>query len=321
MCFPIYQQPPPRRPPFGQREDPWVTGEFNFAGRVATKPGVKQYTYVETNVDTFMQPAYRISAHFIPPSRAFLDRADTTGIRQTILAVNLRTMTNGYDLTATRPIPYGRYLLLVRDRNNGQWRASGYFSAGTNHGPVSLHADSNGMMTGGQSPIAMPAVQSLPDVVDPEFTAGWGEDCDGDGLPDIYEVLVTRSDPTKADTGTTGILDSYKQPAKDGWSNLEKFHRRADPLKPASPPAPVVLQQPTAAEAMQALAPRTDLRYEPQIQIQAAGTTNFLPIHQPLLMFYQKANPRDPYRTRANFDLRISWRIPERHPHVYGGGP
>ncbi len=318
---PPYPQPPPRRPPFGQREDPWVTGEFKFAGRVATKPGVKQYTYVETNVDTFMQPAYRISAHFVPPSRAFLDRVDAVGIRQTILAVNARPMTNGYDLTATRPIPYGRYLLLVRDQNNAQWQASGYFSAGTNRGPVSLQVNSKGMMTSGQSPIAMPEVKFLPDVVEPEFTAGWGEDCDGDGLPDIYEVLVTGTDPIKADTGPAGILDGYKEPAKDGWSNLEKFRRRADPAKPVSLPAPIVLKQPTAAEAMQTTSLRTDLRYEPQIQIKILGTDNFQPIRQSLLQFYQISNPRNAWHTRGNFDLRISWAIPERRPHVSGGGP
>ena len=50
------------------------------------------------------------------------------------------------------------------------------------------------MMSSGQSPISMPEVRFLPGVVAPEFTAGWGEDSDGDGLPDIYEVLVTGTD-------------------------------------------------------------------------------------------------------------------------------
>jgi hypothetical protein len=79
------------------------------------------------------------------------------------------------------------------------------------------------MMHGGQSPIAMPEAHFLSDVVAPEFTAGWGEDSDGDGLPDIYEVLVTQTDPTSSDTGGTGILDGYKELTSDGWSNLEKF--------------------------------------------------------------------------------------------------
>ena len=59
----------------------------------------------------------------------------------------------------------------------------------------------------------MPEVKFLPDVVEPEFTAGWGEDSDGDGLPDIYEVLVTQTDPDNADTGNTGTLDGYKDMA------------------------------------------------------------------------------------------------------------
>src|ERR1017187_2197879 len=118
------------------------------------------------------------------------------------------------------------------------WRASGYFASGTNRSPVHLHVDAKGMMSDGQSPIAMPVVKFLPDVVKPEFTAGWGEDNDSDGLPDIYEVLVTHTDPDHADTGNTGILDGDKEITGDSWSNLEKFRLRVDPLQPAHPPAP-----------------------------------------------------------------------------------
>jgi hypothetical protein len=167
----------------------------------------------------------------------------------------------------------------------------------------------------------MPEVKFLPDVVEPEFTAGWGEDSDGDGLPDVYEVLVTHTDPDNADTGNTGILDGYKEMTGDGWSNLEKFRRRADPFKSAQPPAPVVLTQPTMSEAMQATPLKTDFPYEPQIEVRVIGTAAFEPIHQALGMLYQMSDPRNPYRVRGNFDLRISWVVPEPKPHVYGNGP
>ena len=257
----------------------------------------------------------------MPPFRASLVHLDVAGIRQTILSVQARPTTNGYELEALQPIPYGRYLLLVRDRRDPQWRASGYFTASTNRDPVHLRVNSKGMMTGGQSPIAMPEVKFLPDVVESEFKAGWGEDSDGDGLPDIYEVLVTGTDPVKADTGETGVLDGYKEMANDGWSNLEKFRRRADPLKAVQPPVPVVLTQPTMVEAMQAVTPRTDLRFEPQIEVRVTGTAHFQTIHQALWMLYQMSDPRDPSHVRGSFDLRISWVIPKPQPHVYSNGP
>jgi hypothetical protein len=308
--------------PFSQRQDAIsVTGEFHFLAQVPARPGQHDYSYTETNaaVTPFSDPSYRIRAHFTPPLHAFLDHLDIPGIRQTMLPVTARQTTNGYDLTVVRPIPYACYLLLVRDRNNPQWRASGYFTSGTNRNPVHLHVDPKGMMHEGQGPLAMPEVHLLPDVVVPEFTAGWGEDSDGDGLPDIYEVLVTGTDPLKTDTGNTGVVDAYKEPANDGWSNLEKFRRRADPLKAAFPPAPMILRQPTLMEAMQAtIVSKTDLRFEPQIEIRIAGTPKFQTIQQSLLAFYQMANPRNLRSARPNFDLRVSWRVPQPHPREQG---
>lgn len=307
------------RPPFGKREDPFIFGPFEPLVRVMPKPGSQDYRFVETNVDMFLQSRYRVSSHFTPPFHAYLDQVTTTRIRETILPVAARTTTNGYDLTATHPIPYAWYLLLVRDKNNPQWRASGYFASGANRERVFLHVDSKGMMHGGQSPIAMPEVRFVADVVDPEFTAGWGEDSDGDGLPDVYEVLVTQTDPAKADTGNTGILDGYKEIAGDGWSNLEKFRRRADPLLPVHPPPTVELKRPTLLEAMQALASKTDLRYEPQVTIRKPGMTNFQPPEQPLQLLYYAISPRDPRNARPNLDLRVVWRVPELHPRRLRG--
>jgi hypothetical protein len=232
---------------------------------------------------------------------------DAAGIRGTILSAQSRLTTNGYELIALHPIPSGHYLLLVRDRRDPQWRASGYFTAGTNGDPVHLQVDSKGMMRSGQARIAMPEVKFLPEVIEPEFKAGWGEDSDGDGLPDIYEALVTATDPTKADTGDTGVLDGYKEMSNDGWSNLEKFRRRADPLKAVTAPAAVALTRPTMAEVAQAIRPQTDLPYQPQVEMRVAGTANF-----------QRIQPnQDPFQA-GNFDLRVSWVIPEPQTRVTG---
>jgi hypothetical protein len=77
--------PPNFRPmygrPFGSpREDPFVTGPFVVVARIPGRPGVSDYRYLETNVDTFFQPIYRIEAHYSPPLHARLDRVDTESI-------------------------------------------------------------------------------------------------------------------------------------------------------------------------------------------------------------------------------------------------
>jgi hypothetical protein len=232
----------------------------------------------------------------------------TKSIRKTILHVTTKQMTNGYDLAVSHPIPSARYLLLVRDKNDRQWRASGYFFSGTNRNPVFLHVDKKGMMSDGQSPIAMPAVKFLSDVVQPEFTAGWGEDSDGDGLPDVYEVLVTHTEPDNEDTGNTGVLDGEKKMTSDDWCNLEKFWHRADPLKLYNPPQPLELQHPTWVEYVEAAHLKVDLPFEFQIQIRTNGATNYQPVEQLPLNVFHDLNSGEPFEHR-NFDMRISWQV------------
>jgi len=303
--------------PAWRSEDPIVTGPFEIAAKIPAQPGLRDYRYVETNVDTLFQPIYRMQPHYSPPLHAHLEHLDTAVIRKTILAVSPRPTTNGYALTVANPIPHARYLLLIRDKNDRQWRASGYFASGATRNPVHLHVDKKGMMSDGQGPIAMPEVKFLPDVVDPEFAAGWGEDSDGDGLPDIYEVLVTQTDPANADTGNTGTLDGYKDQALDGWSSLEKFRRRSNPLKTAQPPATVELIKPTGQEIAKAISQQSDLRFEFQIEVRTNGSTKYEPIEKLPTVFYSAMNYRQP-NEHKNFDLRISWRVPQGKPHVPG---
>jgi hypothetical protein len=299
-----------------------VVGEFKLLARIATKPGVQKYTYVDTNVNTLLSPQYRCRGHFVPPFRATLTQVNAERIRQSVLAVQAQPAVDGYNLVALHPFPYARYLLLIRDRRDPQWRASGYFVSGTNRESVRLHVDFKGMMTNAQAPTAMPAVKFQPDVDQPEFVAGSGEDSDGDGLPDVYEVFVTRTDPASADTGNTGVLDGYKEMSGDGWSTLEKFRRRLDPFKPHQPPQPVVLLQPTMAEVMKTSARlETDLHYEPQIETRIVGTQQFRPVQQGLWALYQMSDPRGAGQVRGNFDVRISWMLPQPRPHVDSRGP
>ena len=209
----------------------------------------------------------------------------------------------------------------MHDKDDPQWRAAGYFESGTNRNPIYLHVDKKGMI-----PLKVPP--TLPEVNDfasmslnnREFSAGWGEDSDGDGLPDIYEVLVTRTDPDNADTGNAGILDGFKEMTGDGWSNLEKFRRRADPLQTAQPPPTVELKEPTGLEIMQALTPKTDLGCEVQIDIRTNGATAFQSLEKVPWMLSKILSYRHP-NDHTDFDVRISWRFAEIKPTLSGDRP
>jgi hypothetical protein len=117
------------------------------------------------------------------------------------------------------------------------------------------------------------------------------------------------------------VLDGYKEISNDGWGALEKFRRRLDPLKVHQPPQPAVLLQPTMAQVMKASALETDLHYEPQIEARIVGTTQFRVIQQGLWSLYQMSDPRGAGQVRGNFDVRISWKLPQPRPYVHSSGP
>jgi hypothetical protein len=70
------------------------------------------------------------------------------------------------------------------------------------------------------------------------FLAGSGADTDGDGLSDVYEIAVTKTSPTTADTGSTGVSDGYKDSDGDGQTDLEEYANRLDPFQFTTPAAP-----------------------------------------------------------------------------------
>ena len=288
-----------------------ITNAYQVIAQVPGQPNARDYRYVDTNVSAFPEPLYRIQAHYPEPIQfAKLREVTATAISNTILSVTAKQQTNGYELTVRHPIAHARYLLLVRDKNDRQWRASGYFVSGTNRNPAHLHADKKGMMTDAQSPIALPAVKFLPDAVQPEFAAGWGEDSDGDGLPDIYEVLVTHTKPDDADTGDTGIFDGYRVFADDGWNNWEKFRCRVNPFQKCEPPPAVELKEPTMSEMMEAQTPKTDLLFEPQLEIRTNNAADFQPYS---LLLDGKYLPHS-VNEHARCDVRISWKVPPPKP-------
>ena len=68
---------------------------------------------------------------------------------------------------------------------------------------------------------------------------GVGSDSDGDGLPDIYEALVTHTDPFNPDTRNRGMPDGQGDSDGDGWTDAEEFRNRQDPFK-FDPPPPLI---------------------------------------------------------------------------------
>jgi len=288
-----------------------ILGSYQVIAQMPGQPNVREYHYLDTNLNFFPPPLYRIQAHYPEPVQfAKLREVTTVAIRKTILSVTAKQQTNGYALTVKHPIAHARYLLLVRDKNDRQWRVSGYFVSGTNREPVHLHVDKTGMMTDTQMPIALPPVKFLPDVVQPEFTAGWGEDSDGDGLPDIYEILVTHTDPDNPDTGDSGILDGYKVFADDGWNNWEKFHCRVNPFQKCEPPPTVVLKEPTMSEMMDAQTQRTDLPFVVQLEIRTNSAADF----QPYSLWLDSNYLTPDTSGHARCDVRISWKVPLPRP-------
>jgi hypothetical protein len=298
--------------PTAQRLNNFVIfGSYQPIAQMPGQPNLRDYRYVDANINCYPPPVYQIQAHYPKPTQ-FAELSDTTAraISHTVLSVTAKRQTNGYVLTVLHPITHARYLLLVRDKNDPQWRASGYFLSGMNQNPMILHVDKNGMMTDPQIPIALPPVKYLADVVQPEFTAGWGEDSDRDGLPDIYEVLVTHTEPDNADTGDLGIPDGFRVVSNDGWNNWDKFRFRVNPFTHCEPAAPIVLKKPTISELRRAYSSNTDLPYTLQIEFQTNTATGFQPYS--LWVDSNYVNPDSSGHARC--DVRVSWKVPPANP-------
>lgn len=71
------------------------------------------------------------------------------------------------------------------------------------------------------------------------YTAGIGDDTDGDGLGDAYEVLVLHTDPNQSHTGNGPLSDGDADFDGDGYSNLQEYNSGTDPTDPNSFPTSV----------------------------------------------------------------------------------
>ncbi len=311
-------RPPPNRSPAnrpptnrlyrGRPEEMFVTGEFHTVAKIAAKADLHDYKYIATNVNSLPQPLFRIRSHYTPPIRRVPVSPDVKSIRQTTRDVSARATTNGFDLVVNCPVSQARYLLLSRPSPKSRWRASGYFIATGTNANMKLHVNSFGMMAGSaQRPTPLPDVRFVETSTQMEFTAGSGEDCDGDGLPNIYEVLVTQTDPSRSISINGGVLDGFADPDKDGWPNVEEFFRRTDPLSPNPTPAPVELKNPNADELKRAVGyqPKTDLPFNVRSEIRKSGSSKFEPM--PYVGLFLQSAIYDSRTNKAllNFELRI----------------
>jgi len=86
-------------------------------------------------------------------------------------------------------------------------------------------------------------------------------------------------------------------------------------LKTAHPPATVELIKPSGRDIMKATAQQTDLPYELQLEARTNGATKFEPIEKLPAVLYSALNYMQA-NERKDFDVRVSWRIPQEQPHV-----
>ncbi|MEO7299087.1 MAG: hypothetical protein ABI042_10995 [Verrucomicrobiota bacterium] len=180
---------------------------------------------------------------------------------------------------------------------------------------MKLHVDSLGMMAGAaQRPTPLPDVRFVEASTQMEFTAGSGEDCDGDGLPDIYEVLVTQTDPSRSISKSGGVLDGFADPDGDGWPNVEEFIRRTDPLSPNPTPKPIELKNPTAAELKQIMGyqPKTDLPFNVRTEIRKSGSEKFESSPYGVLFLQSVIYDSRTNKSLLNFALRMISSPPSR---------
>jgi hypothetical protein len=280
------------------------------------------YEYHETNQQALRSSGYAVRANYAPPPpRVLPSRCDRNAIRQTIRQVGCKPTAAGFELTVAKTQPYFRYLLLVREGKGGFWKASGFFTGSAKGIAIKLATDPRGILLTHDGPMFLPKVEHIPVLAHPEFICGSGEDADGDGLPDIYEVLATKTDPDNLDTGTTGVLDGYKDLGGDGWTALEKYRRRADAFGKELPPASVEIIQPTMQSLMEAFYPmqQSDFQYDMSMEIRNLNTWRYQPLKQPWFTLFPS---RDRNTVATNLAIRITVQMPERKaPERHSGGP
>jgi hypothetical protein len=117
------------------------------------------------------------------------------------------------------------------------------------------------------------------------------------------------------------LLDGYKALSGDGWTALEKYRRRADPLGKELPPAGAEIIEPTLESVMQVVqrAKQSDFQYEVTAEIRNLKSSQYQPLQQPLETLFP--SPRLE-AVATNLAIRIRVQLPERKaPDRHVGGP
>jgi hypothetical protein len=125
------------------------------------------------------------------------------GCNPVLLAV--QTIADELVLTLNGPVPDLAYLVMVRsNKPYSQWLPFTYVIGVTNSGPVTVRFSlKSGEADGATQQTALHQIPARR-LSQMQFTAGSGEDADGDALPALYEDLVTRTDPLNGGTANRG---------------------------------------------------------------------------------------------------------------------
>ncbi len=162
--------------------------------------------------------AHSISAIHTDAQALFLAYTNDSACRYHLSVTN---GTDGNTLLATMwPTAVGtNYQIYSQSSSNGAWSVETSFVGADTATTVSISINGRTL----------------------SLIGGYGEDSDGDGLPDGYEALATLTDPYLPDTGLTGTPDGYKDPDGDGYVNIVEFDNGTDPHVFNAPPPPTGL--------------------------------------------------------------------------------
>jgi hypothetical protein len=130
---------------------------------------------------------------------------------------------------------------------------------------------------------------------------------------------VTRREQflARREAVNAGTLDGYKDMSLDGWSNLEKFRCRSNPLKTASPPVTVELLHTTGLAISKAISRQSDLPFELHLEVRTNSAISYQDIETQPTAFYSALNYLQA-NEQKNFDLHISWRVSQRKSYEPG---
>ncbi|MGN6384802.1 MAG: hypothetical protein ACTHMT_01045 [Verrucomicrobiota bacterium] len=138
-------------------------------------------------------------------------------------------------------IPKGVYLVMARKPGPySTWYPFCYLRASATGGPLKVRNRVSEIVRSGNfvfrftNSVASNLIRQI------EFAVGSGFDSDDDGLPDVYEDLVTRTDPRESSTGLSAASDGYGDFDQDTHSNASEFRNSSNPWSWDAPVTPTI---------------------------------------------------------------------------------